>query len=135
MNEENRTVLIVDDDAIVRDSFVYHFEDSRWRVLSAGSAEEALDVLTRENPDGAVVDIRLPGIDGDEFIRCACKLKPKLAYVICTGSPKYEISDQVADLAQVCEQVFLKPVFNLDILEESLCRQIDKLSAIGSGEN
>ncbi|PCH61150.1 MAG: response regulator, partial [Gammaproteobacteria bacterium] len=63
------TILILDDEDVVRQSFVDYFEDNLWRVVQAETAEQALDLLETEQPEVALVDIRLPGIDGDEFIR------------------------------------------------------------------
>ncbi len=126
MSEPTRAVLILDDDEIVRQSLTGFFEDRGWRVLSTGTAEEARDLLKRESPEGAVVDIRLPGMDGNEFMRAASGTHPRLACVICTGSPEYRPPTAVAALPQVSEKVFAKPVADLRTLERELCRQIEK---------
>ena len=125
MSEFTRAVLILDDDDTVRESLAGFFEDRGWRVLSAATAEEARDVLSRESPAGAVVDIRLPGMDGNEFMRAASATHPRLAYVICTGSPEYLPPADIAALPQVSENVFTKPVVDLSTLEQELCRQIE----------
>ncbi len=126
MSEPTKSVLILDDDETVRQSLAGFFEDRGWRVLSSGTAEEALELLERESAAGAVVDIRLPGMDGNEFMRAACGTHPRLAYVICTGSPEYLPPGDVAALSQVSGKVFAKPVVDLSALEQELCRQIDK---------
>ncbi len=128
MSKQRQTVLILDDDEAVRESLMYHFEDRGWRVLLAVTAEEALDVLAHETPDGAVVDIRLPGMDGNDFIREVCRRNINMACVICTGSPQYRPPDDITTLPQVSEQVLAKPVVDLAELEESLRRQIEKYS-------
>ncbi len=43
MSEQSRTVLILDNDDVARESFRYHFEGSDWRSLLAATAEQALD--------------------------------------------------------------------------------------------
>jgi CheY-like chemotaxis protein len=121
-----KTVLILDDDNAVRDSLIYYFEDRGWSVLPATSAEEALDILQHKMPDGAVVDIRLPGMDGNEFIRLACKIHTCLAYVIVTGSPEYRLPEDVRTMPPVSDNVFSKPVVKLHLLEEALLHQIDQ---------
>ncbi len=128
MSEQTQAVLILDDDEAVRESFMYHFEDHGWRVLPAATAEEALDVLGRETPAGAVVDIRLPGMDGNDFIREVCRRNISMACVICTGSPQYRPPDDIAALPQVSEKMFAKPVVDLAELEEALRRQLEKCS-------
>ena len=89
MSESTYTVLILDDDEVVRESFLCYFEDHGWQVWSAASAEEALEVVAREKPGCAVVDIRLPGADGNAFIRDVNGTYPSMACVICTGSPEF----------------------------------------------
>ncbi len=126
MSQQTQTVLILDDDEAVRESLMYHFEDCGWRVLLAATAEEAFDVLAHETPAGVVVDIRLPGMDGNDFIREVCRRNINMACVICTGSPQYRPPDDITTLPQVSKQVFAKPVENLAELEESLHRQLEK---------
>jgi len=128
-----KTILILDDDSAVRESLSDFFEDREWHVLPAGSAEEALEVLDHETPDGAVVDIRLPGMDGNSFILEAVKKRPNLAYVIATGSPEYSLPETVAGMCGVSEQVFAKPITDLASLEQVLLRQMEKCSTGGDG--
>ena len=121
-----KTVLILDDDDAVRDSLMAFFEDRGWRVLPAASGEEALKIMESETPDGALVDIRLPGMDGNEFIRRARRRCSCLAYVIITGSPEYQLPEDVLAMSRVSEKVFAKPVIKLDRIETALLRQIDQ---------
>ena len=125
MTDQAQTVLILDDDDAVRQSFQNFFADRQWRVLSATTAEDALEVVAQETPDCVVTDIRLPGMDGNGFIRLVNETHPTLACVICTGSPEYHLPNGTDAIAQVSHQVFTKPVMDLRALEEELCRQID----------
>ena len=125
MNEQPLTVLVLDDDEAVRDSLSDFFEDHGWKVLTAATAEEALEVLTEESPDGAIVDLRLPGMDGNAFIRAACATYPGLAHVICTGSPEYRPPVEVTSLPQVSRRTFKKPLQSLEALEAELRRHIE----------
>ncbi len=62
-----KTVLIVDDESSVRYSLETVFK-KRYRVVSAASGEEALELLRRESPDLAIVDLLMPGMSGLELI-------------------------------------------------------------------
>jgi PAS domain S-box-containing protein len=66
---EGITVLAVDDQADARDLLRVVLERCRARVLTAGSAEEALRMLERARPDIVLCDIGMPGKDGYGFIR------------------------------------------------------------------
>ena len=124
-----KTVLILDDEQVVRESFSDFFEDRQWHTVTAESAEEALELLKNESPDGAVVDVRLPGMDGGDFIREAIRRKIRMAYVICTGSPEYFVPKDLAAQPCVSENLFKKPVIYLSELETEIIRIMDKLSA------
>lgn len=117
-------ILILDDDDAVRESFQYYFEDLGWDVRGAETAEEALQVVQQDPPDGVVVDIRLPGMDGNSFILELEKTHPDVACLICTGSPKYRPPETVVSRPQVFDQIFAKPVTDLHQLAESLKQHI-----------
>ncbi len=128
-----KTILILDDDIAVRESLMEFFEDREYQVLPANSAEEALEILTNDVPDGAVVDIRLPGMDGNAFILAAAKKYPSMACVIVTGSPEYSLPQRVADMYNVSETIFSKPVSDLAALGKTLLWQIEKCRTYGAG--
>ena len=116
------SILILDDEAAVRQSLVDHFEDRCWRTLEAGSAEEAVKLLGLEQPDAAIVDIRLPGMDGNDFIRQLNQRSTSMVFVICTGSPEYLVPIDLQQLPNVSSRLIKKPVTNLDELEAELLR-------------
>ncbi len=124
MMEDLPSVLILDDDDAVRESFQYYFEDLGWDVRGAETAEKALQVVKQDPPGGVVVDIRLPGMDGNSFIIELEKTHPDVACVICTGSPKYRPPEAVVSRPQVFGQIFAKPVTDLHQLAESLKQHI-----------
>ncbi|UCE61000.1 MAG: response regulator [Phycisphaerales bacterium] len=115
-------LLVVDDDQSVRTSIVRYFEDRECTVLSAGSAEEALDVLAAEPVDVAIIDIRLPGTDDDTLILKAHVLSPLVRYIIYTGSAKYNLPSELVDIGIAAEDVFRKPLSDLGILASAVHR-------------
>ncbi len=127
-----KTILILDDEQIVRDSFSDYFEDRLWRPIQAKSAEQALELLESESPAAVVVDVRLSGIDGDAFIRAARVKKPEMAFVICTGSPTYNVPDDFLELTQVSNCLFRKPVIVMADMEEDILRVIERIKERGA---
>lgn len=125
MKEENKTVLIVDDDDSVRQSLVDYFEDRLWKVFEASSGEEALQLIETQKPKGCVVDIRLGGISGDSFIRKANRTSPPTVFVIFTGSPEYEHPVNITALTCLSKTIFKKPSRNLSSMESELVRMIE----------
>ncbi|MDM8521866.1 response regulator [Desulfococcaceae bacterium HSG8] len=119
-----KSILIIDDEQAVRDSFADYFEDRLWLPIRAESAEDALDLLETESPDAAVVDVRLPGMDGNDFIRKAYPLNPETAFIICTGSPEYLVPPDLMEVPCVSDRLFKKPVTRMDNLEKEIIRTI-----------
>jgi DNA-binding response OmpR family regulator len=63
-NEQMGTVLVVDDEPIVRDVVVRYLEQEGYRTVQAGDGETARSLLERETPSLVVLDLMLPGSDG-----------------------------------------------------------------------
>ena len=85
MTDEALTLLVVDDEDAVRESFCDYFEDHGFRPLPARSGEAAMELLGVESPDATIVDIRMEGTSGEDFIRKASPQLPGCAFIICTG--------------------------------------------------
>jgi DNA-binding response OmpR family regulator len=77
-------VLVVEDDAGVRDFLVSVLEHQGYRVIAAASGEEAVELLDGEQAQLAVLDIGLPGMDG---FAVAEQLAPGVPVIIVTGDP------------------------------------------------
>jgi len=63
------TVLVVDDEPIVRSVVVRYLEREGYETLEAGDGETARELLERENPSLVVLDLMLPGMDGLSLCR------------------------------------------------------------------
>lgn len=120
MEQIKKSILIVDDEIYVRQSFIDYFEDRQWLVFDAKSGESALELLKTESCSAAIVDIRMTGMDGEMFIRNAFKKYPHMIFVICTGSPEYETANDIFQCPNVADQIFLKPVICIGKLEDTI---------------
>ncbi|HLJ49619.1 MAG TPA: sigma-54 dependent transcriptional regulator [Bryobacteraceae bacterium] len=78
-------ILIVDDELVVRDSLDRLFEDEGYETRAAASAKEALEHYNPGDYDLALLDIRMPGVDGMELQARLHELDPDLMIVIMTG--------------------------------------------------
>jgi PAS domain S-box-containing protein len=86
---ERRTtpsILLVDDDDLVRETLAAHLEDSGYAVRTAASGAQALAVLdSGAGVDVLVSDLSMPGMDGIVTIREAHERRPGLPAVLLTG--------------------------------------------------
>lgn len=120
----SRRILIVDDEASIRESLAEFLRDHNMIVETACDAEEALTILSDGNIfDVLIVDLRLPGISGDQMILKAHQLQPEQRFLIHTGSIDYHLSNELIDLGLTPDHIFLKPLSDLTSL-------IDKVDAL-----
>jgi CheY-like chemotaxis protein len=86
-SDHPRTILIVDDDRSVADTFARLLELEGFKVATALSAEAGLELAERVHPDAIILDMRMPITNGLQFLRLV-RSKPHLVEVpvaIVTG--------------------------------------------------
>lgn len=115
-----KQILILDDDASIRQSLDCYFEDLGFDTTLAQSGEQALDLFAQKNFDAAIVDLRLPGITGDQFILKAHKINPHTAFIIYTGSANFILNKELENAGVLHENIFSKPVSDLQLFEQAL---------------
>ena len=62
-------ILVVDDDASIRETFERHLSRSGYTVHLAGDGQQALSLLAEVDPALIITDVRMPGLDGLELLR------------------------------------------------------------------
>ncbi len=122
VSAEPKLFLILDDEESIRRSIAAFMEDEGYIVFQASTGEDALEVVKNHAINEAVVDIRLPGMDGDTFIIEARKILPDIRFVIHTGSSEYVPSEGVKSCGITEEKIFFKPTKNLKDICQALKR-------------
>ncbi len=113
-------VLIVEDEASVRHSLAGFLEDFDFNISMAESSEEALEILTEKSFHVAIIDIRLPGMNGDAFISKAHEIQPTIRFIIYTGSTEYQLSQVLKTIGLSKEHIFLKPQRDLSVFVKAI---------------
>lgn len=113
-------ILLVDDEEIVRITLEAYLEDEGYTVISAISGEEALEMLADERIDVGIIDMRLPGIDGNTLIAKLNKLQPEMKFIIHTGSMGYSIPESLSGIGISEELVFKKPIKSMSKFTEMI---------------
>ena len=87
MPATSATILVVEDDAIVRMLIVDVLEELDYKVLEADGSEQALEILvdTTRHIDLMMTDVGLPGMDGRELALEARKMRPELPILFASG--------------------------------------------------
>jgi two-component system cell cycle response regulator len=95
------TLLVVDDDAFMREVLLDAFESEPWRIISAGSAEEALALLEREPVDVILSDQCMPGMQGTELMARVSRSHPRTVRLILSGLLDAEAIERACAAGQV----------------------------------
>ena len=78
-------LLIVDDEIDVREFAANFFRKRKIEVSTAGSGEEALELLKNQQPNLILLDIKMPGIDGIETLRRLRETNKDIKVIMVTG--------------------------------------------------
>jgi response regulator RpfG family c-di-GMP phosphodiesterase len=115
---ETLTLLYVDDEPINLRLFILNFK-KRYTVITAESGFEGLDKL-KAHPETSVVisDMKMPRMNGLDFIRKAKVAYPHISFFILTG---FDISDEISNALHegLIHKYFRKP-FNMREIESAI---------------
>lgn len=78
-------ILVVDDEAPVRDLFSDLFKKEGYTVICTATGEEAVDLVAKEDFDIVLIDIKLTGMNGLEALKRINSIKPGLTVIMITG--------------------------------------------------
>lgn len=84
------TLLIIDDETIIRRSLRHHFERKGYRVAEAGTGREGLALVQQEDPDVVLLDLKLPDSDGLTILEKIKRTASDVAIIMLTAYGTYE---------------------------------------------
>jgi len=90
------TVLVIDDDEMVLNLICRSLEGVGCRVVTATSGIAGLEKVAGDQPDLVLLDLKMPGMSGPEFLQKLRINHPELPVVIVTGYPDGDLMLQAA---------------------------------------
>lgn len=107
-----KTILLVDDDALMRRSLGYNLEQAGYQVFPSGSAEDALAYAQARRPDLVLLDINLPGMDGLDALK---RLRDEMRIPVIFVTARRRELDEILGLELGADDYITKP-FDFDVL-------------------
>ncbi|MFA5317405.1 MAG: acetate--CoA ligase, partial [Dehalococcoidales bacterium] len=101
VSENGKSVLVVDDEKIVRESLRDWLVAGGYRVATANDGLQAIEMIKDSDYDIAVIDLRLPGKNGIDVLREGQKSRPDLKGVIITAYPSVGTTTKALRLGAV----------------------------------
>jgi heterodisulfide reductase subunit A len=109
-----KTILVVDDEPIVRESIRDWLKEAGYNVMTAETGEEAIKLLDKYDISILVIDVRLPGRTGISVLKDVKASKPQIKSIVITAYPSEELSEEAKKQGAV--DYLVKPI-NPDDLE------------------
>lgn len=118
------SLLIVDDEPVVRDMFEFLLANSGYQVNLAANAEEALESLENFDYNLLIVDKNLPGLSGLELMRRVRELRPQAEFIVITGYASYQSAVEALRLGAL--DYLEKPFEDVDLVRKKIDRAVER---------
>lgn len=122
MREGMRKILVVDDEFEIVRLLEEYLSDKGYCVVTAIDGMEAVRHAGSQQPDGVLLDLIMPGLDGIEALKEIKRLSPRSAVIIISAVIHENIIQSAFDAG--ADKYFFKP-FSLDALEKNMSNLID----------
>ncbi|OEU66678.1 MAG: two-component system response regulator [Desulfovibrio sp. S3730MH75] len=128
MDNSELTILVIDDEAFVRETISDYLSDSGFNILNAGDGAEGIEVFREKEPDAVLVDLNMPRVDGFEVLKVVREEKPDMPILVVSGAGL--IQDAIKAVRLGAWDFVTKPVVDLSILEHALTQGLERASLI-----
>ncbi len=116
-----KKILVVDDEKIIRDTFIAAFDE--YRIIPVAGGQEALNILNRPNDiDLIILDMMMPGLTGIELLREIKRINSNRKVIILTG---YSSTDVVIEALRVGADEFIEKPFDIKQTQEIIERLLE----------
>lgn len=119
--QDRKCILIVDDEAVIRDLCSRALKD--YRILQAADGEEALQVYAQGGVDAVLTDVMMPRVDGIELLQRLKEQEPTLVVLIMTGFADKEV---ILNALKADADDFITKPLNLLQLKTTVQNALDK---------
>lgn len=126
MSESQITVLAIDDDEYIRQSYLDCLEDFEYKVYTAENGRVGLEIFEdKQNElDIIIVDLRMPEVDGFQVLAHVKEAKPELPIIVVSGNGI--LKEAVQALHQGAWDYILKPIEDFNVLMHAVDNCLDK---------
>ena len=127
MKSENKSILVVDDEALVSRFIVAALADTRYAVTVVGDGEEALKIIRQVQYDLLIVDIKMPKMNGMEFYTNLLKTMPEMTHkmIIMTGDV---MGSETSDFLDETKLPYIMKPFDTTTLHNAITSLLGKQS-------
>ncbi|MCW8908480.1 MAG: EAL domain-containing protein [Sedimenticola sp.] len=122
--DRNSTILTIDDEQAVRESFHLYLEDFGFTVLEAENGRIGIRLFDELRPDLVLVDLRMPEVDGLQVLDHVVSRSPDTPVLVVSGTGV--IDDVIEALHLGAWDYLLKPVQDLSVLLHAVRKNLER---------
>lgn len=106
-----KTVLIIDDEAPIRRVIELKLKNNGYQVLTARNGEEGLDIIKSQHPDAVITDLNMPKLDGKELCTRTDDLKEERPFLTIIITARIS-PDEWQWVSKMHDTVFMEKPFS-----------------------
>ena len=116
MTERPLRILLVDDEELVRSAMRDWLADDQFYIAEAVSGADALELLTREQFDCCILDVRLRDMSGIDVLNAVRHHETTPDWLIVTGDLDTETYQELKELGIADDAILSKPIFDMHVI-------------------
>jgi len=128
MKKDQKTIYVIDDEPILRQSLLYFLEDQGFLALSAVNGREGIDLIKKTPPDAVLTDLRMPEVDGLEVLEYINANCPEIPTIVISGANR--LDDAIQALRLGAWDFLIKPIHDLSILNHTLNNALEQAELV-----
>ena len=118
------SILVIDDDDVVRGSIAAYLQGSGFKTLEAGNGQQGLQIFRTNAPDLILCDLRMPVMDGLTMLTQVRQEASDIPFIVVSGAGV--MTDVVEALHLGASDFLVKPIVDLEVLEYAINRALEK---------
>ena len=127
------SILIAEDNAVIRRSLTEHLMSRQYFVTEATNGLEAIDLFYKIKPDLVISDLRMPEVDGLEFLKIVKAESEQTPVIIISGEGTMD--DVIEGLRLGAWDFLTKPIYPLELMSHCVERALEQAKLIREGQN
>lgn len=125
---ENITVLIIDDEELVRKLIARFLKTRGFNILQAENGRVGMDIFEAQVPDVIIVDLKMPEVNGLDVIKYVTSKRPETPIIVVSGSEV--LSDAIDALRSGAWDYIIKPIQDMGLIEYAIVRAWERANLL-----